>query len=185
MRVPTSDEIRGVLNGHREAVELFVRWLWPRARRIAFLMTHDLGTAEDLAQDTVIAAINGLPGFDRSRSLEPWVDRIAANKALDRLRHDGARPEESYGSVPEVESSQLVDETAALMREALSADVVDAIRSLSPAQRSAVVLRHLLDFTPEEIAAISGTPPATIRSHIYRGLSNLRSALSDETEGAR
>ena len=41
-------------------------------------MHGDLGQgAEDLAQDTVIAAIGGLVGFDRSRALEPWVDRIA------------------------------------------------------------------------------------------------------------
>ena len=151
------------------------------ARRVAFLITHDEGTAEDVSQEAILAALSALPEADLSHPLGPWIERIAANRSIDAMRRRRVRSETPIDFAGEVEDSQLADETAALVREAISADVMSALRDLPIENRTAVVLRHLLGYAPSEISVLVDAPPATVRTRIHRALLSLRSTLSDPT----
>jgi RNA polymerase sigma factor (sigma-70 family) len=71
-----------------------------------------------------------------------------------------------------------LEETAARDRDVeLSDDVITALADLTPEHRSVIVLRHLLGYTPGEIAELLGLPRGTVNSRLRRGLDTLRERL--------
>ena len=65
-----SDErarVRGAQRGSVSDLEALFRTHWPRAYRAAYLVTHDAGAAEDIAQESFLTAVRGLDRFDRRR----------------------------------------------------------------------------------------------------------------------
>jgi RNA polymerase sigma-70 factor (ECF subfamily) len=58
--------------------------------------------------------------------------------------------------------------------------VLAALAALAPDQRAVVVLRHLLEYTPGEIAAILDLPRGTVNSRLRRGLDVLKAELGED-----
>jgi RNA polymerase sigma-70 factor (ECF subfamily) len=174
--------LRAVARGDAAAAHVLIARYWDDAYRVAFLLVHDQGAAEEIAQDALLRAVDSIGSFDLERPFRPWVQRIAANRAVDRLRYRGRRPEliVEQADLGEHDSDAVAD---AVAREALSDELLAALAILGPEFRMAVVLRHLLDYEPQEIAEIVGVPATTVRTRIHRGLLQLRDALSEE--GAR
>jgi len=84
-----SDErarVHGAQRGSVSDLETLFRTHWPRAHRAAYLVTHDAGAAEDIAQESFLAALRSLDTFDRRRPFGPWLHRIVVNAALMKLR---------------------------------------------------------------------------------------------------
>ena len=140
---------------------------WPRALRAAYLVTHDAQAAEDIAQESFLAAIRALDTFDRRRPFGPWLHRIVVNRAIDWSRARRLRSEVELGElVPASEEQpELADETLA------------ALARLSPEHRAVVVMRYLLEFTPGEIAEALDLPRGTVNSRLRRGLDTLAEEL--------
>ena len=157
--------VRGAQEGSVSDLEALFRAHWPRAFRAAYLVAHDAAAAEDIAQESFLAAIRSLDRFDRRRPFGPWLHRIVVNRAIDWTRARKLRGEvelsESVAAIPE---PNVPDETLA------------ALRRLPPEQRAVIVLRYLLEFTPGEIAETLGLPRGTVNSRLRRGLD----ALGDE-----
>jgi RNA polymerase sigma-70 factor (TIGR02960 family) len=134
--------------------------------------------AEDLLQETMVAAWRGLDRFEERASLRAWLYRIATNKCLNALR-DGARRGTRWQYVPEVPlpdptrggeplwlqpyPDSLLDDlpdTSAgpaaryEMRESVSLAFVAALQQLPPRQRAVLVLRDVLGFRAAETASI-------------------------------
>ena len=140
---------------------------WPRAHRAAYLITHDVQAAEDIAQESFLAAIRALDRFDRRRPFGPWLQKIVVNRAIDWARARRLRSEVELGDAlpaPERHTAELGDETLA------------ALARLQPEHRAVVVMRYLLEFTPGEIADELGLPRGTVNSRLRRGLD----ALADD-----
>jgi len=168
--------IKAAQAGSEEALEHLYRRHWPWAHRAAYLVVHDAAAAEDIAQEAFLAAIRSLERFDRRRPFGPWLNRIVVNRAIDWSRARSLRREtavdfdadaagEIDAAVPEVGSS------------VYSEDVVVALRKLSPEHRAVVVLRHLLDYTPGEIANALDLPRGTVNSRLRRALDQLSSEM--------
>src|SRR5918998_2005284 len=85
--------VRGAQQGSAAAVEDLFRLHWPRAFRAAFLVVHDAAAAEDIAQESFLAAIRALDRFDRTRPFGPWLHRIVVNRAIDWTRARQLRAE--------------------------------------------------------------------------------------------
>jgi RNA polymerase sigma-70 factor, ECF subfamily len=160
--------IREARNGSADAVETLVRRHWDAAHRTAFLIVHDSGAAEDIAQEAMLAAVRALDGFDRKRPFRPWLHRIVVNRSLDWLRARQRRPEVS---------GEPAGEEAAPATEEMSADLMAALGALDPEQRALVVLRHVLGYRSSELGRMLGLPPATVRTRLARALRQLRSLL--------
>jgi RNA polymerase sigma-70 factor (ECF subfamily) len=156
--------VRGAQRGSVSDLEALFRTHWPRAFRAAYLVTHDAGAAEDIAQESFLAAIRALDRFDRRRPFGPWLHRIVVNRAIDWTRARRLRSEvelsESLPAPPD-RSAQAGGETLA------------AIAALSPEHRAVVVMRYLLEFTPGEIAEALDLPRGTVNSRLRRGLDAL------------
>jgi RNA polymerase sigma-70 factor (ECF subfamily) len=169
--------IRAAQSGSEEALEELFRRHWRAAHRAAYLVVHDGQAAEDIAQEAFIAAIRALERFDRRRPFGPWLHRIVVNRAIDWTRARTARREVSGELAPEP-GTPAHDPAV----QADSDRIVAALRNLGPEHRAVVVLRHLLEYTPGEIAELLEIPRGTVNSRLRRALDALALALPEERE---
>ncbi|MBD0329272.1 MAG: RNA polymerase sigma factor [Thermoleophilia bacterium] len=169
MPPPGRDErawVRGAQAGSASDFEALFRAHWPRAYRAAYLVVHDASAAEDIAQEAFLAAVRALDRFDRRRPFGPWLHRIVVNRAIDWSRARALRAEVELG------------ERAAPDRPGRDPDAVAAaLAALSPEHRAVVVLRHLLDYTPGEIAELLDLPRGTVNSRLRRALDRMKERL--------
>ncbi len=169
--------IRGAQRGSASDLEALFRAHWPLAYRAAHLVVHDAAAAEDIAQESFLAAIRALDRFDRKRPFGPWLHRIVVNRAIDWARARTLRGE--VGDEYLVESA--VGGGGLGRREsAYSEPVVEALAALSPEHRAVIVLRHLLEYTPGEIAELLELPRGTVNSRLRRGLDELGEHFGEE-----
>ena len=165
--------VRAAQGGSAEAMEELFRRHWPRAHRAAWLVVHDAAAAEDVAQEAFLAAVRSLDRFDRRRPFGPWLHRIVVNRAIDHARARDVRRE-----VPADAVAEAVAYGAGSCGP--SDEVVAALAALAPEQRAVIVMRHLLGFTPGEIARVLGLPRGTVNSRLRRGLDALVEPLRYE-----
>ena len=158
--------IRGAKRGSVDDFERLFREHWPRAYRAARLVTGDAAAAEDIAQEAFLAAVRNLDRFDRRRPFGPWLHRIVVNRAIDWARRRALRSEVELHDAPvEQPDTEVGSETVAAMRR------------LSPEHRAVIVLRHLLGYTPGQIARLLDLPRGTVNSRLRRGLDELKEQL--------
>lgn len=129
--------------------------------------------AEDVAQESFIAAIRSLPRFDRRRRFGPWLHRIVTNRAIDALRERDRR-----GRLI-ADAYQVASAAEVAGAPELSPELAAALDRLSATDRAIVVLRHLFDYRSHEIAAMLRMPAGTVRRRLAAGLADLRSELEE------
>jgi RNA polymerase sigma-70 factor, ECF subfamily len=152
-------------SGRRERVLL--RSARPTAYRAALLVVHDRAAAEDIAQEAFLRAIRALDRFDRRRPFAPWLHRIVVNRAIDWSRARASRQESELDS-EHADPEQQPD---------VGEEVIAALAALSPEHRAVIVMRHLLGYTPGEIAEQLDLPRGTVNSRLRRGLDELQERL--------
>lgn len=157
--------VREAQDGSGAAMAQLYALHWRGAYRAAYLVLHDAAAAEDVAQDGFLAAVEALDRFDRRRPFRPWLHRIVINRALDMARREALRRR--------VDGAESVFEPLQPPEE-IGGEMIDALKELPPEQRAVVVLRHLLEYTPGEIAAMLDLPRGTVNSRLRRGLDRLR-----------
>ena len=145
---------------------------WRRAYRAAYLIVRDAAAAEDIAQEAFLSALSALDRFDRRRPFAPWLHRIVVNRALDWARRESLRRR--------VAQTESVFEPLPPPEE-IGGEMIAALKELPAEQRAVVVLRHLLEYTPGEIAGMLELPRGTVNSRLRRGLDRLRGAAELET----
>ena len=163
--------VRAAQRGSAEAFEELFRRHWPRAYRSAFLILHDGAAAEDVAQEAFVAAVRALDRFDRRRPFGPWLNRIVVNRAIDWTRARALRREVAPAAAAEAAAAPAASSAP------YSDAVVAALAALSPEHRAVIVLRHLLEYTPGEIAELLDLPRGTVNSRLRRGLDRLAEEL--------
>src|SRR5712691_9336322 len=93
--------VRDAQRGSAAAIEHLFRSHWPRAHRAALLVVGDAAAAEDIAQESFLAAVRALDRFDRRRPFGPWLHRIVVNRSIDWARARALRRELSADDAPE------------------------------------------------------------------------------------
>jgi RNA polymerase sigma-70 factor, ECF subfamily len=166
--------IRQVRRGSADAVEALVRRHWADAHRAAFLIVQDGAAAEDIAQESMLAALRAFDRFDRRRPFRPWLHRIVVNRSLDWIRARERRAEVSAELGGPAASEDDVP--------AVSHDLAAALAALAPEERALVVLRHLLGYRATELARMLDVPAATVRTRLARALTRLRGMLAEEAK---
>src|SRR5919201_3733132 len=164
--------IRGARNGSVTDFEALFRHHWPRAYRAAYLVVHDAAAAEDIAQESFLAAVRNFERFDRRRPFGPWLHRIVVNRAIDWSRARALRRELGEAPLASIAAAERSDNPH-------TRSLAAALASLSPEHRAVIVLRHLLEYTPGEIADLLDLPRGTVNSRLRRGLDVLASMLDE------
>jgi RNA polymerase sigma factor (sigma-70 family) len=160
------------LDGSFEAV---VHAHQDRLFTIAFRTGGDRHDAEELVQDAFVRAYRALATYEPARirdlRLRGWLTTILLNAGRNRAR------------VRRVSTTELVFDPGAepaadpLARRDERETWARLLAGLSPAQRTAVVLRHVDGLSYAEIAEAVGRPEGTVKAHVHRGLAALRTAL--------
>jgi len=165
--------IRRAQEGSVTDLEALFRHHWPRAYRAAYLVVHDAAAAEDIAQESFLAAVRTLERFDRRRPFGPWLHKIVVNRAIDWSRARALRREVGDAPLEWLAAAASPDNPH-------SRSLAGALASLSPEHRAVIVLRHLLEYTPGEIAELLDLPRGTVNSRLRRGLDALAEQLGED-----
>lgn len=135
--------------------------------------------AADITQETFIRAYRALAGYEPQRieelSLDGWLWTIALNLCRNRGRKRHALPSERIDGADPAAGP----EEQAIQRDELST-WDGRLRRLTPTQRTAVVLRHIVGLSYEEISTATGRPTGTVKADVHRGISRLRRLLEME-----
>jgi RNA polymerase sigma-70 factor, ECF subfamily len=180
--------VRAAQRGDARALESLFRAHWAMAHRAAYLVVHDAAAAEDIAQEAFLAAVRALERFDRRRPFGPWLHRIVVNRAIDHARARALRREVVLADpIGRADHSDAAAGSLAgpIGRSSSAEGIVEALAVLAPDQRAVVVLRHLLEYTPGEIAALLDLPRGTVNSRLRRGLDALGRALAMQQDDPR
>lgn len=151
----------------------------PAMRAFAISLTHNPAVADDIVQDTLIKAWNGLEGFEPGTNMRAWLFTILRNTFYSmrrKSRREVADPDgEISGSVP-----IRPDHDGRLEMR----DFQAALQMLPVEQREALILVGAEGFSHEEAAETCGVPVGTIKSRVNRARRRLAELLDmDETDG--
>jgi RNA polymerase sigma-70 factor, ECF subfamily len=170
--------ILAVLAGEKEAYEVLVTRHSRRLFRVAFRITGSEADAEDVVQEALLRGYQKLDTFASRSDFGTWIYRITVRCALDKI--GGSIVHETIDEPGEM---QIADHEAGPERLLLSGEIRAmqqmALSGLSPAERTAFVLRHLEDRTMEEIATAMGVAPNTAKQSVFRAVQKLRFRLAN------
>jgi RNA polymerase sigma factor (sigma-70 family) len=124
--------------------------------------------ADDVFQETFLAALRAYPRCTDAARLDRWVLRIASRKAIDHHRR------RRRGAVPVAE---VPDRPGSNEPEVADSALWSAVERLAPKQRIAVVHRHVLDRPYDEIAGLLECSEEAARANVHAGVKKLREML--------
>ena len=148
------------------------------AFRTAYLIARDTGEAEDAAQEAFVKAYYALDRFRSDAPFRPWLLRIVANEAKNRVRASGRRERLSLRAAAQPGEAAPSPEAAALEGERNRA-LLAALDRLRPADREILTCRFLLDLSEAETAEALGIRRGTVKSRTARALGRLRARLPE------
>jgi len=188
-----------VLAGDRDAFRFLVERESASVVRACHRVLGDLHDAEDAAQETFVIAYRSLAGWRGDGSFGAWIGRIAVRNAIRRAkarrsvaRIDPTDPElllgSSTGDAPAgADRASLAaialglrgstDPALIALRGERAEDLRRAVIQLDEPYRETLMLRFYADLSLAEIAAETGRPLGTVKTHLFRGLGRLRAAL--------
>jgi RNA polymerase sigma-70 factor (TIGR02960 family) len=184
--------------------QAFRELMEPRRRELQLHCYRVLGSvqdAEDVVQETLLAAWRSLDAFQGRASVRSWLYRIATNRCLNALRAESRRPRKVQSMADPLEPTRRIDpmwlepypdvlledmpdrsEGPAARyeaRESIELSFVVALQHLPPRQRAALVLADVLGFRTAEVAALLETGEAAVKGALQRARATLRAQIPD------
>lgn len=164
--------------GSREALAQLLYANYEIVFKYLIKFTLNKGTAEELAQETMVRAIEKFHLYLPERSkFSTWLITIAQNLYMDQLRKR-KREQKQIDEEISIESLELVFSE----QDDTWKRVLDALARLSEDIRLPIVMKHYYGYSLEEIAKRMSIPLGTVKSRIHNGLKTLRKEL-EEDEG--
>ncbi len=144
----------------------------PGAARLAYLLTGDRALAEDLVQDAFVRMFGRFRDLRHPEAFGAYLRKTVVNLAKSYFRRKGV--ERSY-----LERESGRPDTPAEPPSGRE-EMWDALKTLTPRQRAALVLRYYEDLTEAQVAELLGCSVGTVKSQTARGLATLRTVLGAE-----
>jgi RNA polymerase sigma-70 factor, ECF subfamily len=184
MRTDDHSILRNVLAGDKEAYGALVVRHSQSVFRVAFRITGNEEDAEEIVQEAFLRGYQRLRSFESRSDFGTWIYRIAVNCSLDRVkaRKLDASLRVAEDADPEKGEIQVADYAAGPDRLLLSREIDErqneAMKRLTPTERTAFILRHMEDRSTEEIAATLGIAPNAAKQAVFRAVQKLRAGLA-------
>ncbi len=176
-------------SAERELVELLARddmaaieALYARFAKSLFAYVRSLGPddglAEEIVQDTFVAAWRGASGFEGRSTLSSWLFGIARRQARDRMRRwvPVMEPADVLEAAPDPELGPEAQALAAASRDAIRR----AMSRIPDADREVLLLTFAHELSGPEVAEVLGIPAGTVKSRLFHARQRLREQLSEE-----
>ncbi|MEO7822641.1 MAG: sigma-70 family RNA polymerase sigma factor [Gemmatimonadaceae bacterium] len=173
-------------DAYRELIRRYERPVYS----LIYRMVRDNETSEDLAQETFIKVLNNIDRYRPEFKFSSWLFKIANNITIDHLRRRQLDTISIEGA-PSAVTGESMRATAIavasggespleeLESRELGASIEEAIAKLRPEYRACIILRHVEDYSYDEIAEIVKLPLGTVKTYIHRARQELREHLED------
>lgn len=168
------------VRGDEAAYEEIVQRYQQVAFRTAYVITGSAPDAEEAAQEGFIKAYRALDRFRPGAALRPWLLRIVANEARNRVRSSGRRRQlelritEGFRPGDAAPSPEAVAVGLDERRRLLA-----MVNALGDDDRRVIACRYFLELGGEETAAVLGVPEGTVKSRLSRALARLRARVEE------
>ncbi len=192
--LPDADVVVLAQQGREAAYRELIRRYERPVFSLVYRMVRDRETAEELAQDTFVKALNNIDRYSPEFKLSSWLFKIANNLAIDQLRK--ARiPTVSLSGAPDAATAAEIEATSfevanhepsplqELEAREIGSAIERAIAKLRPEYRSCIIMRHVEGRSYEEIATTLDLPLGTVKTYIHRARNELRTALEGIDDG--
>jgi RNA polymerase sigma-70 factor (ECF subfamily) len=185
---PTDERaiVAAILDGDRDAFRILVDRESAAIVRACHRVLGDLAEAEDVAQEAFVIAYRSLATWRADGPFGAWLSRIAirlaVRQASKRKTVAWARPgdgEDHDARLQAVPAGRGTDPEGLVLRGERQRTIRDAVARLDEPYREVVALRFFAERSLEEIAAITGRPLGTVKTHLHRGLIRLRGRLDE------
>lgn len=169
--------LRAVRAGAPEAVDAWFRAEHPEVYRLCFGLLAQASEAEDVAQEAMLHLLDHLSDWDPRRPYRPWRTTLVLNRCRDRLRRLEARSTAEQGARLARRETPLPDPHDELERGEVAELLATGLRSLSPREREAFVLRDLEGLETAEVARTLAISESSVRSLLTLARRRLRQLL--------
>lgn len=166
--------IRRYLEGQGDAAQGLVERYHQRLFNVALRMLNNVQDAEDVTQTAFCNAFLKLRSYNPKYRFFSWIYRITVNEALNTLKRrqqTGAVTLEDILAAPAPEAERAAEDEDLVGR---------ALMLLKPDDRAAVVLKHFLSFSYEEIAEVLEIPVQTVKSRLFEARERLRTTMRQQ-----
>ncbi|MEO8503549.1 MAG: sigma-70 family RNA polymerase sigma factor [Acidobacteriota bacterium] len=184
MAISDAELVAQALGGSEAAYAEIVRRFERPLYSLILRLVRDPALAEDLAQDVFVKAIRALASYDPERKFSSWLFKIAHNTTIDHLRRRSldTQPletgtDESIDPLQVIADESIADPEAEMHRRELAVALDRAVAGLRPEYREVMLLRFREGLAYEEIAAITGLPLGTVKTHIHRARKEMAEAM--------
>ena len=180
-----ADLLERAQRGDAAALELLFSRHSPQLFRTAMRVLGNEADAEDALQDGLLSAYRNLQGFEGRSQFSSWLTRIVINAALMRLRRQRNHPTVSIDDEQPEHELRLADMLPhpgpgpheVYAGEQLRERLNDHLADLSPALRSAFLLRYAQGLTNEEVAEVLGVSELAVKTRVHRARTELAERL--------
>lgn len=172
--------IQRLKQGDISGLEFLVTHHQVKAVRTAYLITRDLGLAEDVVQDSFLQTFRSIRRFDSTRLFEPWFMRSVVNASVKMMQRS-AKQVEVGDEADESLFAELAARVESVEEQVESIEVQnqiwDAMQKLSPRQRAVIVQRYFLEMSEKEMAEEAGSAVGTVKWMLNAARERLRGLI--------
>jgi RNA polymerase sigma-70 factor (ECF subfamily) len=170
-----SELVERALAGSPQARRQIVDQLSRRVRGIALSILGSAMDVEDATQSIFLELFQSLPSF-KGENLLPWADSIAVRTAVKHARSRRVRSARNASVDPE----ELTSDPASPAEHGLPRAVIEYLGDLPETRRVALVLRHVMGYSVEEIAELTDVSPNTVKDRLVQAREQVRKTLRRE-----
>ena len=176
----TASLVSECIAGNEAAIELFVRQYETGVFRLALSIVGDPAEANEITQETFLAALRALPSYQEKKSLKAWLYTIALNHSRSHLRKRKVveRLRNTLNAIFRVEVQKQILPEEAIIQNDKETQVWNALNQLDEPFRTVVVLRYFHELPISEISEILSINEGTIHSRLHTARERLRKALN-------
>jgi len=178
------DALLGVLEQGRRRFLALVADIRPELLRYCARMTGAVADGEDVVQETLARAYYELSQLAELPPLQPWLFRIAHNRAVDHRRHESYRAGEPLEAAEAVADTDALEPDNALAQRQAVGAALSCFLALAPAQRACVILKDVLGHSLDEIAAELELSVPAVKAALHRGRAALQQAAAVPAEAS-
>jgi RNA polymerase sigma-70 factor (ECF subfamily) len=182
----TAELVRRCIDGDPVAFERLVRDHMNTVLGLAYNYVGDFSTAEDIAQETFVQALQSIDSLRDGARFKVWLLKIARNKCIDAIRrtprwvsldqNKDLEREISLKSAPAPDDPEI---------RFTEDDLLTALRSLRQDYREIFVMKHINNLTYREISEILNMTVSAVGEKLYRVRSMIRDKLEDMKHGSK
>lgn len=165
-----------------DAAKAGAEWAWSSLFReywgavVGYLRSRGAAEAEDTASEVLLKIARGIHSFDGAEaSFRSWVFVIAHRSLIDDRRRSARRSDTTHLSTELGHFGGDVEQEA--LEQLATAEILDALRSLTESQRDVLSLRLVAGLTVEQVAEVVGKRPGAVKALQRRALASLQKVI--------